>query len=272
MLVLSAMVLIVALVVLLQGNAEGNTGPITFYPPTSSNNETHVVYNGEKELLLRIEFPENCTEWSVEFNSTLFELLFSMHEDSNKSRGDVHLFGVDLDKQASLGEYSIDIYFNYTSALNVSKGEHLVYILEKRKAFDIQIVDLPTNERKRFSIDVQLYVDCLKVEVSLFSSADIGLDERDFVRSDLDVGRHSFETSTYREEVPRSDSYVGYEIELQIEDRILAYREGPVEVDWTAEPSDGDAERPPYYPVIIVLIVVAIVAVNLLYLRGRRAG
>ena len=257
-----------SLVIFLQDQADAESNMISLYPAGSETNESHVVYEGEDSLLLRIEFPVNCTYWSVEFSSELFQHPFTDRVIENRSKGDALETRIEINPEASLGKYQIEIYFNYTDEDDQEIFSNRTYELDYVRIFEIKSISLPSRKNNELSLEIELFDDCQEVNVS-FSSLEFGFQDEEIVRSDLKNGTHVFRTTIFWRDVRREQQSLGYLVKVRIDDRVLAYREYSIPIDWENDDSPSEDNQSQIYLGVVGVISLTIILISLIFFRSR---
>jgi hypothetical protein len=241
--------------------------PITIFPSSAPYNETHLVYEGEDCYCLRLEFPENCSDWRVEFESALFDQRFWDSSDDNMTKGYVHLYGINIDPDAVLGTYNFTIHFNYTDERGVPVRTALDYKMQYRRLIDIVELVLPPADGGTVTLGLDLKAPCEKVEVEFFSGGDIFFNPMTVSWLNLSEGRSWYSAVVHHMDhpVPIPQNGIGYDIRATSDGRNVHIRGEIAPLDWNQDEEDDGTS--PYYIAAFLLVVIIVVILILIFVR-----
>ena len=107
-------VLILSILTLIPVITQGNDDVVFFFSPNADDIPTDIVFRGEIELDLKVIFSQDCSDWSVEMNSDLFNTrIIGIHRES-LPEGKIKNYGLGVNQNAPFGNYSIPVYLNYS--------------------------------------------------------------------------------------------------------------------------------------------------------------
>ncbi len=248
-------VLILSILTLIPVITQGNDDVVFFFSPNADDIPTDIVFRGEIELDLKVIFSQDCSDWSVEMNSDLFNTrIIGIHRES-LPEGKIKNYGLGVNQNAPFGNYSIPVYLNYSDVSGRRINNIFNFTLEYTEAYRITEVTLPTKETKEFVIIIETYVELSELHVSFDSDGDIGISNNSFLLSDPFVGTYPFSTFVFKEQTGSGNQEVGYHVIGNFNGREIESIESNiiVSVEWKEDEQDNS----PYsnYLIIAVLIL-----------------
>lgn len=211
----------------IQGEEDG----AYFYAPLTGKTETHVAYEGEEPLSLRVIFGQNCTNWSVEIQNPLFARDVRDVDYEQMPAGMKMSRGIDLNPNATPGEYNVTIYFNYTDEQENYITNTFHYLIVLQQTLEIKSITIPNESERVFSLEVQTFVVFSWIEVLFDSDGDVDVHPEKLHFSDLQPGNYTFETQIKRDASFADDKQeVGYYIGGSIGNRTVEFTEKNIEV------------------------------------------
>ena len=264
-------VLILGILTLIPLTTQGDDDIVFIYSPDAEDIPTDIVFRGEAELDLKVIFSQDCSDWSVEMNSELFNHgIIGIHRESIPE-GKKKNYGLEVNQNAPFGNYSIPVYLNYSDALGNRINQIFNFTMRYTEALRITDITLPTTETKEFVIYIETYVQLTSLNVLIDSDGDIGISNESYILYNLLEGMHSFSTYVFKEQTGSGNQEVGYHVVGNYNGREIEYIESNiiVSVEWEEDEQDNSPNSD--YLIVTVLIFL-LICFNYYLIIHRKKG
>ena len=267
-----ALISFLGIILLISLYAKAGEDDVYFFEDPNGLVETEIALVGEDALILRVVFGQNCSRFSIDMDSPLFKRPTSGISIGEYQNGSAYDMSIDIDPNAVLGTYEIQILFNYTTINGTEVSKSYTKTISYIEAFVILNVNIPSGHQRYFSITVETSINLSDLNIKLDSDGDIELDTYEFYLMNPDPGVYSFganlsqsnRTDTQQLGFHVIGTYGHHKAEF-INNNI------PVSILW----DDDDEEYGILLNLMVALLVIAvlIVVVNLaIYYYRKRAN
>ena len=255
--------LILIILILLLPNVEADKDQVYFYTGGGFGKETNIVYVGEYDIGLRVIFGQNCSDYSFETRSPLFEHpLIGITPDSVLA-DEIHDTGLDINRNAQLGKYSIIFYLNYTDENKNRISRQFNLTLEYKKSFEIKELNIPKEKEREFSLTIKIFEKFTKLNVEFDSDGNIETEKHEIILENISTGNYTFKTKIYKVETFAGNAQeLGYWIIGTVNNRTVEFGEKniPVKITWTEEEKKDDEKGfIPGFEAMFILISILII-------------
>ncbi len=241
---------------------------VYFHTPANSSTPIDYVLVGEEQIDLKIVFGNNCTNWSVELNSLLFNTILEGIHFQNKSIGKTNDFSLQINQNAIPNNYLIEIYFNYTLLDGQISSKIFKITLHYFKSLEICEIHLPTLKDMRFFIIIHTYISFSQIKIEFDADGDISVDPTIIELSHPEPGLYTLQTNISRLKNSDGDSQeVGYQIigEYQGRDIQLGASNININVDWNQQLTIKKSEDIFWIAIVSLTICITIVYIRFFY-------